>query len=37
MIEKERIEALKNSVDVVPFMQACGIDLKKNGKGYKGH
>ena len=32
-----KIEAIKNYVDVGPFMQACGIALKMNGKGYKGH
>ncbi len=37
MIEKEKIEAIKSYVDVGPFMQAHGIGLKMNGKGYKGH
>ncbi len=37
MLEKEQIEAIKGYVDVAPFMKACGIDLKRNGKGYKGH
>ncbi len=37
MIEQERIDAIKSYVDVAPFMQACGIDLKQTGKGYKGH
>ena len=37
MIEQEKIDAIKNYVDVAPFMQACGVALKKNGKGYKGH
>jgi len=36
MIEQERIDAIKNHVDVAPFMQACGIDLKRSGKSYKG-
>jgi DNA primase len=36
MIEQERIDAIKSSVEVAPFMRACGIDLKRNGKGYKG-
>ena len=37
MIEQERIDAIKGRVDVAPFMQACGIDLKRNGKGLHGH
>ena len=37
MIEQEKIDAIKGYVDVAPFMQACGIALKMNGKGYKGH
>jgi len=37
MIEKERIDTIKAHVDVAPFMQGCGIELTKNGKGYKGH
>ena len=37
MINQEEIEAIKNYVDVAPFMQACGIDLKRIGRGYKGH
>lgn len=37
MIEQEKIDAIKGYVDVAQFMQACGIDLKQNGKGYKGH
>jgi hypothetical protein len=36
-IEKERIEAVKRSVDLVALVKSRGIDLKKNGKGYKGH
>jgi DNA primase len=37
MIEKERIEALKRDVDLVALVKSMGIDLKQNGKGYKGH
>ncbi len=37
MINQEEIETIKSYVDVAPFMQACGIDLKRNGRGYKGH
>ncbi len=37
MIEQERIDAIKDSVDLAPFIQACGVDLKKTGRGYKGH
>ncbi|MBU4357627.1 MAG: toprim domain-containing protein [Proteobacteria bacterium] len=37
MIEKERIETVKQSVDLVALVKSRGIDLKKNGKGYKGH
>jgi DNA primase len=37
MIEPEKIEAIKSYVDVAPFMQACGVDLKRIGRGYKGH
>ena len=37
MIEQERIDAIKSYVDIAPFMQACGIDLKRNGKGLHGH
>jgi DNA primase catalytic core len=37
MKNQEQIDAIKRSVDVAPFMQACGIELKQNGKGYKGY
>ena len=37
MIEQERIDAIKGRVDVAPFIKACGIDLKQNGKGLHGH
>ncbi|MGD9160627.1 MAG: CHC2 zinc finger domain-containing protein [Desulfobacteraceae bacterium] len=36
MIEKEKIEELKRSIDLVALVQSRGIPLKKNGKGYKG-
>lgn len=36
MIEKERIEELKRSIDLVALVESRGIPLKKNGKGYKG-
>jgi DNA primase catalytic core len=36
MIEKERIEEIKRSVDLVGLIQSKGITLKKNGKSYKG-
>lgn len=37
MIEQERIDAIKSCVDVAPFIKACGIELKRNGKGLHGH
>ena len=36
MIEKERIEEVKRSVDLVALIESKGISLKKNGKSYKG-
>ncbi|CAB1062710.1 DNA primase (EC, partial [Olavius sp. associated proteobacterium Delta 1] len=36
MIEKEKIEAIKRDVDLVPLVKAKGIELKKNGKSYFG-
>jgi DNA primase catalytic core len=36
MIEKGRIEAVKNSVDIKTYIESRGILLKKNGKGYIG-
>jgi DNA primase catalytic core len=36
MIEKERIEEVKRSVDLVALVESRGIPLKKNGKSYKG-
>jgi len=35
-IERETIEAIKRDVDLVPLVEAKGIELKKNGKGYFG-
>ena len=37
MIEQARIDAIKDGVDLAPFIQSCGVDLKKTGRGYKGH
>ncbi|MDP3284743.1 MAG: CHC2 zinc finger domain-containing protein, partial [Desulfobacterales bacterium] len=37
MIEKAKIEAIKRDVDLVGLIEARGVALKKNGKGYKGH
>jgi len=36
MIEKEKIEELKKSIDLVALIESRGIPLKKNGKSYKG-
>ena len=36
MIEKERIEGIKQGVDILALFRSRGITLKKNGKGYKG-
>ena len=36
MIEKEKIEAIKQDVDLVALIESRGITLKKNGKSYKG-
>jgi DNA primase len=36
MIEKERIEAVKRSVDLAALIRSRGIELKKNGKGLVG-
>jgi len=35
-IERETIEAIKRDVDLVPLVEAKGIELKKNGKSYFG-
>jgi len=36
MIEKERIQHIKEGVDLVALVRSRGVALKKNGKGYKG-
>jgi len=36
MIEKETIESIKTTVDMVALAQAKGIKMKKNGKGWFG-
>ena len=36
MIEKERIEEIKKSVDLVALIESRGIPLKKNGRSYFG-
>ena len=36
MIEKARIEAVQQGVDLVALIKSRGIELKKNGKGYVG-
>ena len=36
MIEKERIEAVKQGVDLVALIRSRGIELKKKGKGFVG-
>ncbi|MDY7038280.1 MAG: CHC2 zinc finger domain-containing protein [Thermodesulfobacteriota bacterium] len=36
MIEKEKIEAIKQGVDLVTLIESKGISLKKNGRSYKG-
>lgn len=36
MISQEKIEAIKQGVDLVGLIRSRGIALKKNGKGYKG-
>ena len=36
MIEKDRIESIKSTVDLVALVNAKGITLKKNGKSYFG-
>jgi len=36
MIEKERIESIKQGVNLVALIKSKGIPLKKNGKGYVG-
>jgi DNA primase catalytic core len=36
MVEQEDINRIKETVDLVALIRSRGIDLKKNGKGYKG-
>ncbi|MCP3954685.1 MAG: hypothetical protein GY697_21065 [Desulfobacterales bacterium] len=36
-IDQDEIETIKKGVDLVPFMQACGIKLKQVGSNYRGH
>lgn len=36
MIAKEKIEAVKQGVDLVALIKSRGIELKKKGKGYVG-
>jgi DNA primase catalytic core len=36
MINQDEIDAIKQGVDLVPFMKACGIDLKQVGGNYRG-
>ena len=36
MLNQEEINLIKEGVDLVPFMQACGIELKKVGSNYRG-
>jgi len=37
MIDQEIINTIKEGIDLVPFIQGCGIDLKQSGKSYKGY
>jgi DNA primase catalytic core len=36
MLSQEEISRIKEGVELVPFMQACGIELKKVGSNYRG-
>ena len=36
-VNQDEIDAIKQGVDLVPFMQACGIELKQVGGNYRGH
>ncbi len=36
MINQDEIDTIKQGVDLVPFMQACGIELKQVGGNYQG-
>ena len=37
MIEQQRIDTIKQSVDIAPFIRSCGIELKQSGKSYQGY
>ena len=37
MIDQEEITTIKQGVELVPFMRACGIELKQVGKNYRGY
>ena len=36
MIDQEEITTIKQGVELVPFMRACGIELKPIGSNYRG-
>ncbi|MCP3888340.1 MAG: toprim domain-containing protein [Desulfobulbaceae bacterium] len=36
MIDQHEIDTIKQGVDLVPFMQACGVQLKQVGGNYRG-
>jgi DNA primase len=36
MLSQARIDRIKSTVDPVEVIRSRGIELKKNGKGYKG-
>lgn len=36
MITQEKIESIKESVDLVALVKSKGVKIRKNGKGYKG-
>ena len=36
MIDQEEINSIKQNVDLVPFMQSCGLKLKQVGSNYQG-
>ncbi len=36
MINQDEIDAIKKGVELVPFMKACGIELKQVGGNYRG-
>ncbi len=37
MIDQQRIDTIKQSVDIAPFIRACGVELKQSGKSFKGY